>query len=125
MKNKITLGQALAFLRFKKITNGNDIYSQDKEVKEYLDSLDSRAKVLSVKYDQLDKNSVFNTLIKEKLNFEDFFLHLFLNEKSDEDCLELLKFFNNNIDYFEAYSQVLSDYIQKSEELKLSLQEKL
>lgn len=124
MKNKITLGQAIAYLKYKKMC-GDDLYYQDKEISEYLDSLDTRAKNLRIKYQESDKNSVFNNMIQEKLDFEDFFLHMFLNEKSEEDCLELLKFFNNNIDCFEIYSQVLSDYIQKSDELKLSIQEKI
>lgn len=124
METKITLGQALAYLKYKKFI-GNNLFHDNKEIVTYLNSLDERAKDLSIRYHKSNNNSTFNIIIKEKLNFEDFFLHMFLNEKSDEDCRELLKFFNNNSDYFEAYSKVLSDYIQKSEELKLSIQEKI
>ena len=121
MENKITLGQALAYLYFEK-TTGEELNNLDPKVTDYLRELKLRA-------DSIKKHNSKDVLIltsKSETNIDktDLFIHMILNNNLNQNNTVLLKFFNDNIEYFEQYSIIINDYILKLTELKQKVQER-
>ena len=112
MEDKITLGQAIAYLFFSK-ENGQRPEGLKKDEIEYLDGILTRLK-------SLNPETRFNRLItlNKHADYTDLFICMFLHDDFDKEDLELLRFFNDNLECFEAYSHVLHDFIKKLEDLK-------
>jgi len=111
---KLTLGRSLAYLRVEMVFGKDYSSGLQKSDIEYLNQLKLQAKrvpqtasfkdLLYKARDVLDVNSMNQT------EHWDFFLNLFLVDTSDKDCYKLAKVLNNHYDWFEGFSQVLSDF---------------
>jgi len=117
MENKNTLGQAIAYLHYCKV-NGYKLTDLKKDVADYLEIIKTRLENL-----ELSPEHIYS-LMKNNPNsdYRDLFLSIFLNDNFDKNNMELIKFFNDNLECFEEYSIVLNDFIQKSEDLKTNQQ---
>jgi len=112
MEDKITLGQAIAYLFFSK-ENGQKPEGLQKDDRDYLDKISARLK-------SLNSDASFNRLItiNKQSDYTDLFISMFLNDSIDKQDLELLRFFNDNMECFEAYTHVLHDFIKKLDDLR-------
>ena len=111
----MTLGQALAYLHYNKASN-NTFKSLNKDDIEFLNSIKSRIENL-----RSDSHHVFTHIKNSSYNdYTDLFIYIFLNDNFADRDLDLLQFFNNNIECFEAYAIVLNDFLQKMEDLKIN-----
>jgi predicted translin family RNA/ssDNA-binding protein len=112
-ENKITLGQAIAYLHSGKVNNYTSS-GADKEISEYLEILKNRLEKL-----QSHPDNFYSLICNDpETDYTDLFLSIFLKEDFNKDSFELIKFFNDNIKCFEEYSIVLNDYLKKLEDLK-------
>ena len=108
----MTLGQALACLHYEKVT-GNRLEGLSKSDSEYLKSI-------SIKLNKLVTGSL-NVLTSRQNNTQDYtdlFIYMFSKDNYNKENPDLLKFFNDNFECFEAYTIVLNDFLQKLEALK-------
>ena len=121
MENTITLGQAFAYLYFEKLT-GERFYDIDPKVYNYIRKLKLRAD--GIKQHNSTDVLILTSKSETEIDKTDLFIHLFLNNNLNQNNTVLLKFFNDNIEYFEKYSIILNDYIEKLNELKQNVQEK-
>jgi hypothetical protein len=113
--NDLSLGQALAYLRYERSFGEDYSHCLEKNDIEYLNEL-------RFQVDQLQQTRNFQDLLfiardvleisnanqKEHL---DFFLNLFLVDTSDKDCYKLANALNNHFDWFDGFSQVLNDFL--------------
>lgn len=115
MENTITLGQAFAYLYFEKHT-GDGFYNLKPKVNNYLKELKLRAE--GIKQHKSADVLILTSKNKTDIDKTDLFIHIFLNDNLNQNNTVLLKFLNDNIEYFEQYSAILNDYIKKINELK-------
>jgi hypothetical protein len=113
MEDKITLGQAIAYLFFAKEKGQMPESLKDDDI-DYINGLQAR-----LKSHNLDKKR-FNKLIRtnSQPDYTDLFISMFLNENFDKEDPELLRFFNDNLECFEAYTHVLHDFVNKLDDLR-------
>jgi len=112
MENKLSLGQAIACIHHAKVS-GKILSGLTKSDNAYLDHIRSRLQ------NSASESKKFQTLVKigAQTDFTDLFVHMFLNDDFERENLDLLKFFNDSLECFEAYTIVLNDFLQKLEDL--------
>ncbi len=118
---ELSLGQALAHLRYEKVFGKDSSQSLTKEDADYLSQLRAQTKqlqqtrnfrdLLFIAHDVLDIKIINQ---KEHLNF---FLNLFLIDTPDKDCYNLAIELNNHFDWHEGFSQVLNDFFLQYNDL--------
>jgi len=111
----MTLGQALAYLLHDKASKNTINGLKEDEIK-YLNAIKSR-----MEYMRSDSQHVFSCIKRSSYSdYTDLFIYIFLNDNFADGDLDLLQFFNNNIECFEAYAIVFNDFLKKMEDLRIN-----
>lgn len=111
-QEKMTLGQALAHLRAQKFSDSYKNDSLSEQNINYIDSLRTRVEYLEKSGKREEISNIINNPQPEiQIGQLDFFLHLFLCDETDNECVKIAKTLNNNFKWFEEFSMVLNDFI--------------